>query len=173
MSPVNSSCALKKADELIHVGQKPAAPAALHDLITSKRCWSWQKPLEKVMKRYMELCVDLRKGRFAKDGLIQYSRIVCQQELNNVSTLEEVVKHFMHLSNKKAGEAAMNHQAQALNVHDLEAPEDLMLSYVSGKGRSDTPWLKFLWDTYMTALEVLRNNSKLQALYAMAAHNAF
>ena len=90
-----------------------------------------------------------------------------------MSTLEEVVKHFMHLSNKKAGEAAMNHQAQALNVHDLEAPEDLMLSYVSGKGRSDTPWLKFLWDTYMTALEVLRNNSKLQALYAMAAHNAF
>ncbi|KAM3253984.1 hypothetical protein ACQJBY_047855 [Aegilops geniculata] len=127
------------------------------------------------MMRYVELCVDLRKGRFAKDGLIQYSRIVCQQQLNNVSSLEEVVKHFMHLSSKKAEEAAMDHQAQAPDVHDLEAPEDLMLSYVRGKDRSDsdTPWLKFLWETYRTVLEVLRNNSRLEALYAMAAHKAF
>ncbi|VAI12883.1 unnamed protein product [Triticum turgidum subsp. durum] len=167
--------ALRRAEELIHVGQKQAALEALHDLITSRRCRSWQKPLEKAMMRYVELCVDLRKGRFAKDGLIQYSRIVCQQQLNNVSSLEEVVKHFMHLSSKKAEEAAMDHQAQALDVHDLEAPEDLMLSYVSGKdwSESDTPYLKFLWETYRTVLEVLRNNSKLEALYAMAAHKAF
>ncbi|KAM3274232.1 hypothetical protein ACQJBY_043409 [Aegilops geniculata] len=79
----------------------------------------------------------------------------------------------MHLSNKKAEEAAMNQQAHALDVCDLEAPEDLILSYVNGKGRSDTPWLKFLWETYRTVLEVLRNNSKLEALYAMAPHNAF
>ncbi|KAF7063407.1 hypothetical protein CFC21_069928 [Triticum aestivum] len=163
--------ALKRADELIHVGQKQAALEALHDLITSRRCRSWQKPLEQAMMRYVELCVDLRKGRFAKDGLIQYSRIVCQQQLNNVSSLEEVVKHFMHLSNKKAEEAAMDHQAQALDVHDLEGPEDLMLGYVNRI--SDTPWLKFLWETYRTVLEVLRNNSKLEALYAMAAHKAF
>ncbi|KAM3271874.1 hypothetical protein ACQJBY_042218 [Aegilops geniculata] len=165
--------ALKRAEELIHVGQKQAALQALHDLITSRRCRSWQKPLENLMMRYVELCVDLRKGRFAKDGLIQYSRIVCQQHLNNVSSLEEVVKHFMHLSSKKAEEAAMDHQAQAPDVHDLEAPEDLMLSYVDRKDRSETPWLKFLWETYRTVLEVLRNNSKLEAMYAMAAHKAF
>jgi hypothetical protein len=49
-----------------------------------------------------------------------------------------------------------------------------MLSYVSGekgKERSDrelvTPWFKFLWETYRTVLEILRNNSKLEALYAV------
>ena len=49
-----------------------------------------------------------------------------------------------------------------------------MLSYVSGekgKDRSDretvTPWFKFLWETYRTVLEILRNNSKLEALYAV------
>ncbi|KAL5228760.1 hypothetical protein ABZP36_017025 [Zizania latifolia] len=174
--------ALKRAEELIHVGQKQAALQALHDLITSKRYRSWQKPLEKIMMKYVELCVDLRKGRFAKDGLIQY-RIVCQQV--NVSSLEEVIKHFMKLSNEKAEQARNQAQAldDALDVEDLEAdkrPEDLMLSYVSGekgKDRSDrelvTPWFKFLWETYRTVLEILRNNSKLEGLYAMTAHKAF
>ncbi|VAI69582.1 unnamed protein product [Triticum turgidum subsp. durum] len=134
------------------------------------------------MMKYVELCVDLRQGRFAKDGLIQY-RIVCQQV--NVSSLEEVIKHFMQLSNEKAEEARNRAQAleDALDVVDLEAdkrPEDLMLSYVrgeKGKERSDrefvTPWFKFLWETYRTVLEILRNNSKLEALYAMTAHKAF
>ncbi|KAE8678116.1 Eukaryotic translation initiation factor 3 subunit A [Hibiscus syriacus] len=174
--------ALKRAEELINVGQKQDALQALHNLITSKRYRAWQKPLERIMFKYVELCVDMRKGRFAKDGLIQY-RFVCQQV--NVSSLEEVIKHFMHLSTEKAEKARSEAQAleEALDVDDLEAdkrPEDLMLSYVSGekgKDRSDrelvTPWFKFLWETYRTVLEILRNNSKLEALYAMTAHQAF
>eukprot|EP00268_Persea_americana_P000327 TRINITY_DN1011_c0_g1_i2.p1 TRINITY_DN1011_c0_g1~~TRINITY_DN1011_c0_g1_i2.p1 ORF type:complete len:963 (+),score=228.16 TRINITY_DN1011_c0_g1_i2:352-3240(+) len=174
--------ALKRAEELINVGQKQAALQALHDLITSKRYRAWQKTLERIMFKYVELCVDMRRGRYAKDGLIQY-RIVCQQV--NVSSLEEVIKHFMHLSTERAEQARSQAQAleDALDVEDLEAdkrPEDLMLSYVSGekgRDRSDrelvTPWFKFLWETYRTVLEILRNNSKLEALYAMTAHRAF
>ncbi|KAA8536786.1 hypothetical protein F0562_029264 [Nyssa sinensis] len=174
--------ALKRAEELINVGQKQDALQALHDLITSKRYRAWQKTLERIMFKYVELCVDMRRGRFAKDGLIQY-RIVCQQV--NVTSLEEVIKHFMHLSTERAELARSQAQAleEALDVDDLEAdkkPEDLMLSYVSGekgKDRSDrelvTPWFKFLWETYRTVLEILRNNSKLEALYAMTAHRAF
>ncbi|KAH9755402.1 eukaryotic translation initiation factor 3 subunit A [Citrus sinensis] len=174
--------ALNQAEALINVGQKQDALQVLHDLITSKRHRAWQKILEKIMFKYVELCVDMRRGKFAKDGLIQY-RIVCQQV--NVTSLEEVIKHFMHLSTEKAEQARSQAQAleEALDVDDLEAdkrPEDLMLSYVSGekgKDRSDrelvTPWFKFLWETYRTVLEILRNNSKLEALYAMTAHRAF
>ncbi|KAJ7977898.1 Eukaryotic translation initiation factor 3 subunit A [Quillaja saponaria] len=174
--------ALKRAEELINVGQKQDALQALHDLITSRKYRHWQKPIERIMFKYVELCVDMRRGRFAKDGLIQY-RIMCQQV--NVTSLEEVIKHFMHLSAEKAEQARSQAQAleEALDVDDLEAdkrPEDLMLSYVSGekgKERSDrelvTPWFKFLWETYRTVLEILRNNSKLEALYAMTAHRAF
>ncbi|XP_065618280.1 eukaryotic translation initiation factor 3 subunit A-like [Quercus suber] len=169
--------ALKRAEELINVGQKQDALQTLHGLFTSRRHRAWQKPLERSMFKYIELCVDLRRGRFAKDGLIQY-RIICQQV--NVSSLEEVIKHFMHLSTERAEQARSQAQAleEALDVEDLEAdkrPEDLMLSYVSGekgKDRSDrelvTPWFKFLWETYRTVLEILRNNSKLEALYAVS-----
>ncbi|KAL3357060.1 hypothetical protein AABB24_017639 [Solanum stoloniferum] len=174
--------ALKRAEELINVGQKQEALQALHDLITSRRYRAWTKTHERIMFKYVELCVDIRRGRFAKDGLIQY-RSVCQQV--NISSLEEVIKHFMHLATERAELARSQAQAleEALNVEDLEAdkrPEDLMLSYVSGekgKERSDrelvTPWFKFLWETYRTVLEILRNNSKLEALYAMTAHRAF
>ncbi|KAI3944953.1 hypothetical protein MKW92_051050 [Papaver armeniacum] len=174
--------ALKRAEELIHVGQMQAALQVLHDVITSKRYRAWQKTLERIMFKYVELCVEMRRGRFAKDGLIQY-RIVCQQV--NVGSLEEVIKHFLHLSTEKAENAKSQAEAleEALDVDDLEADkrtEDLMLSYVGGekgKDRSDrelvTPWFKFLWETYRTVLDILRNNSKLEALYAMTAHRAF
>ncbi|CAI7918822.1 unnamed protein product [Closterium sp. NIES-54] len=169
----------------MNVGQKAAALQSLHDLITSKRYRTWQKPLERIMLKYVELCVDMRKGRFAKDGLIQY-RIACQQV--NVQSLEEVVKYFLKLATEKAEQAQAQVEAAAAEaalgeVADLEAeksPEDLMLGFVSGekgKERTDselvTPWFKFLWEAYRTVLDVLRNNCKMEALYAMTAHRAF
>ena len=54
------------------------------------------------MIRYIDLCVDLKKGRYAKDGLIHY-RNVCQQV--NVSSLEEVIKYFLKTATDKAEEA--------------------------------------------------------------------
>ncbi|CAI0405027.1 unnamed protein product [Linum tenue] len=133
--------ALKRAEELIAVGQKQEALQTLHNLITSKRYPACQKTLERIMFKYVELCVEMRGGRFAKDGLIQY-RIVCQQV--NVNTLEEVIKHFMHLFTEKAEQARTQAQAleEALDVDNLEAdkrPEDLMLSYVSGEGMATKP----------------------------------
>lgn len=94
------------------------------------------------MFRYVELCVDLKMGRFAKDGLIQY-RNSCQQV--NLTSFEEVTKKLLRLATEKA--------EQTLDKETLDV---------------DDPWFKFLWETYRTVLEILRNNSKLQALYAVS-----
>jgi translation initiation factor 3 subunit A len=69
------------------------------------------------------------------------------------------------------------------NVEDLEAsetPESILLSTVSGEQARDrtdraivTPWLKFLWETYRTVLDIFKNNARLEVMYQSTAHQAF
>ena len=69
------------------------------------------------------------------------------------------------------------------NVDDLEAietPESILLSTVSGEQSRDrtdravvTPWLKFLWETYRTVLDIFKNNARLEVMYQTTAHQAF
>lgn len=101
--------ALKRAEELILVGNKGAALNTLHDVITSKRHRTWVKVLEQIMYKYVDLCVDLKKGRVAKDGLIHY-RNVCQQV--NVASLEEIIKYFLKTTTEKAEEAQSQAEVQ-------------------------------------------------------------
>jgi translation initiation factor 3 subunit A len=101
-----------------------------------------------------------------------------------------VLKKFIELAETKVTEA----QAKADEVHstleptegnvdDLEAtetPESILLSTESGEQSRDrtdraivTPWLKFLWETYRTVLDILRNNARLEIMYQSTALQAF
>ena len=76
----------QRAQELIAVEQSQAALNVLHEHITSKR--SRNSPiasLEPVMLLFVELSVDLKKGKSAKDGLYQYKNIA---QNTNVGTIE-------------------------------------------------------------------------------------
>ncbi|CAG8443455.1 11457_t:CDS:2 [Ambispora leptoticha] len=176
--------ALKRAEELIAVGQNVAALQSLHEIIISKR--SRTQPLaalEPIMLRFVELCVNLRKGKIVKEGLHQYKNI---SQNTSVTTIELVIKRFIELSEEKVTEAqakADQITLDALAIDDLEAsetPESIMLSTVSGeqsKDRTDravvTPWLKFLWEAYRTVLDILRNNARLEIFYQSTANQAF
>ena len=52
-----------------------------------------------------------------------------------------------------------------------------LLCHTTRQDRTDrevvTPWFKFLWETYRSVMDILRNNSRLEALYAMTAAKAF
>ncbi|KAJ9327746.1 hypothetical protein DTO027B3_1454 [Paecilomyces variotii] len=181
---------LKRAQELIAVGQAPAALTVLHEHVTSKRTRSTPiASLEPVMILFVELCVDLRKGKAAKDGLYQYKNIA---QNTNVGTIETVLKKFIELAEQKVTEAqakadeiqsSLESAAPSTNVEDLEAietPETILLATVSGEQSRDrtdravvTPWLKFLWETYRTVLEILKNNARLEVMYQTTALQAF
>ncbi|KAF9436159.1 eukaryotic translation initiation factor 3 subunit A [Entomortierella beljakovae] len=168
--------------QLIAVGQNAAALEALHDVIISKRSRSVPlASLEPIMLKFVELCVSLRKGKVAKEGLHQYKNI---SQNTSIATIELVIKKFIQLSEEKVQEAqAKADQITLDGLDDLEAietPESILLSTVSGeqnKDRTDravvTPWLKFLWEAYRTVLDILRNNARLEALYQTTAHQAF
>ncbi|KAL9641120.1 MAG: hypothetical protein Q9204_000299 [Flavoplaca sp. TL-2023a] len=181
---------LKRAQELIGVEQPQAALTILHEHVTSKR--SRNSPiasLEPVMIQFVELCVDLKKGKLAKDGLYQYKNTA---QNTNVGTIELVLKRFIDLADGKVIDAqakateiqsTLEPGAAGTTVEDLEAietPESILLSTVSGeqsKDRTDraivTPWLKFLWETYRTVLEILKNNARLEVMYQQTAMQAF
>jgi translation initiation factor 3 subunit A len=169
---------LRQAEGLISVGQTHAALQSLNEMFSSKRFRSTPvASLEPIMVRFIELCVDLRKGRTAKEGLMQYKNIT---QNTSVASIELVIQKFIDISNQKVQEAqAKASQVVAIvDVDDLEAsesPEDILLSAVSGdqsRDRTDralvTPWLKFLWESYRSALETLKNNARLEAIYQVS-----
>ena len=141
---------------------------------------------------FVELCVDLRKGKLAKDGLYQYKNTA---QNTNVGTIELVFKKFIELAENKVTEAQAKadevqssiegapKEGEAKNIEDLEAsetPESILLSTVSGEQSRDrtdraivTPWLKFLWETYRTVLDIFKNNARLELMYQSTAHQAF
>jgi len=103
-----------------------------------------------------------------------------------------VFRKFIELAEEKVTEAqakadevqaGLDQTTAAANIEDLEAsetPESILLSTVSGEQSRDrtdraivTPWLKFLWETYRTVLDIFKNNARLEVMYQTTAHQAF
>jgi hypothetical protein len=62
--------------------EKRLALAMLHNVIGAKKKGVvWTRAYEQLMKRHLELCVDLKDNRTAKDGLHQY-RNLCQSAVS-------------------------------------------------------------------------------------------
>ncbi|KAG8542404.1 hypothetical protein GDO81_026793, partial [Engystomops pustulosus] len=164
----------------LEVGKKQPALDVLYDVIKSKKHRTWQKIHEPIMLKYLELCVDLRKSHLAKEGLYQYKNI-CQQV--NIKSLEDVVRAYLKLAEERTEAAKESSQQMVLDIEDLDniqTPESVLLSAVSGEDTQDrtdrlllTPWVKFLWESYRQCLDLLRNNSKVERLYHDIAQQAF
>ncbi|KAJ4465107.1 hypothetical protein C8R41DRAFT_926713 [Lentinula lateritia] len=98
--------------------------------------------LEPILIRFMELCVELRKGRTAKEGLRQYKNLA---QNTNVGSIEVVVGRFIEMAEGKVVEAKEKAREVAAkevelgggaagDVDDLEAPstpESILLSSIS------------------------------------------
>ncbi|KAL7746700.1 SNARE-binding exocyst subunit S6 [Sorochytrium milnesiophthora] len=183
--------AVKRAEELLEVSQPEEALTTLHETLTSRK--SKLAPvtaLEPLAVKLVELCVQLRRGRTAREALVQFKNM---SHNTNIASMERVVKAFLDLAEAKLTDAvAETTHGKALEgaeesivaaVEDLETPETpeaLLYASVnlsSELDRSDRvvlmPWLKFLWEAYRTVLDVLRNNSRLELLYQQTAGQAF
>lgn len=87
----------------------------LYDVIKSKkRNHPYpEKLLEKIMFKYLELCVDLRKSHMAKEALFQY-RNMCH--LTNVNSLASVVQGYLNMAEKRTEEAKQESQDSVQDV---------------------------------------------------------
>ncbi|KAJ3318694.1 eukaryotic translation initiation factor 3 subunit A [Boothiomyces sp. JEL0866] len=174
--------ALKRAEELVAVSQHSSALILLHEIILSKRARATPLPtLEPIVLKFIELCVLLGKGKMAREGLFQYKNIA---QNTTVATVDLVIKKFLELAKDRLEKAKKKaNQINLTNIDDLEAaetPESIMMNTLSNeqsKDRTDrqvvTPWLRFLWEAYRTALDTLRNNARLESVYQEVANEAF
>jgi len=167
--------AIKRADELIALGRKHQALDALSTIAT-RRQRAWSKKLETLMIKFLSMCVELNKASKAKESLHQF-RTACLQQ---PQSLEIVLRHFTKESERVAeavqeGEfedplSKVNLDPSLVNLIKAVSLEEYNRQTDSDKVK---PWLKFLWETYRTVLEILRNNPKLELLYTETAKQAF
>lgn len=178
---------MQRCDELLSVNQPLAALSSISEVFSSKRFRTTPlSVLEPILVKFLGLCVELRKGRTAKEGLHMYKNVA---QNTSVGSVEVVITKFLEQSRAKLVEALakvdeLEGPAEpttdkdglaTAEVEDLEAsetPESILLSSVSEEKSRDrtyrtlvTPWLRFLWEAYRTALDILRNNARLEILY--------
>ncbi|PFH32754.1 putative eukaryotic initiation factor-3 subunit 10 [Besnoitia besnoiti] len=187
--------ALKRANELLSVGQQDAALKILHGAIGHRRFRSqgWDSVQETIMIRHVQLCVDENKLRLARDGLHQY-RIISQHA--NIQSLGKVIAELRSRAEQKLsqakeaasvvpaspkeGEAVLAVGASGLGDLDLiaDSPEDLLLSTLqievrSAEARGIHQALRSVWDVYKMILDLLRTTPKLERVYHETARKAF
>jgi translation initiation factor 3 subunit A len=168
--------------EFVAVQKHSSALNLLHEVILSKRARTTSiATLEPIILRFIELSVQLGRGKLVREALVQYKNIA---QTTTITTIETVIKKFLELAKKKLEEAQKKaKQINLVQIDDLEAgetPESMMLNTLTTedvKDRTDrqvvTPWLRFLWEAYRTSLDTLRNNAKLEGLYQSVANQAF
>lgn len=146
----------------------------LHSVLVSRRHRNWTKTHEAIMIKLMDLCVKNRQPHMAKECLHQYRNITQTQAPHS---LEVVIDHMLSLAEKYVKNAAKHSESTVVEhlCDDLEAersPEAVLLSAVTtddASNRADrellTPWLRFLWESFRTVLEILKNNNRLENVY--------
>ena len=81
--------------EFIEVDKKESGLECLNDVIHSKKHrQTWTTTHEHIMKLFVELCVDLQRSAFAKDGLYQYRNICREVSLHSFEVVSPLPQLF-------------------------------------------------------------------------------
>lgn len=181
---------VKRANDIVNLGtgtgekEKRIALELLHGAISNKKRGVWSKAYEGLMRRHVELSVDLKDHTTAKDGMHQYRNLCVNAD---PSSLESNILYLIELGERKLGDAKRRSNqasfaasALSADLEQEESPESLVLSSMTEDGTNDrthremvVPWLKFVWEIYRAAVELLSRIPKLDKTYHDISRRAF
>lgn len=172
----NLENALKRAREFCDLGKNEEALDCLYDALKSKKQRIIKQVHENIINKFLELCVSLKRGQTAKDGLFSY-RNICQSI--DLKSWEDAVNKYIQLAESKVDSAQELSQDVTLDVDDLDqdiTPE-ILLKSVSNEGSQDRkervillPWIKHLWNCYRNCLDLLKNARSDRLYHTVAQH---
>lgn len=168
--------AIKRAEELISVDNSQAALQSLYDFVTAKRVrWTQPATLEPIVFKFLELGIELKKGKMIRDCLHQYKKLI-QGTPEGLISVGVVARKFIDIVEKRIANEQAKEEERHVDVDDLEGgitPENLLISIYeedqSVGGFNDetfTSWVRFTWESYRSVLELVRNNSQLEITYS-------
>lgn len=176
---------LARAKELVAIDRHEAAFNHILQSLLLLTHHSNTSALEEVMECFLDLGVQLKKGKLLKDGIFAYRTL-----MQNVSipAVEALLLKFLDRCDVELAMAQGNIQRPSnVDDEDFEAdysPEALLaLAYeIAPPSSSDerdrlfrsvaTPWLRFTWESYRTVLDCARNNSRFESLYEQVGTRA-
>jgi translation initiation factor 3 subunit A len=110
--------------EFLDVGKRVRALEALTEAIKNRKPRIWQKSHEDIMRKFIQLCVELKQSQTAKEGLHQYKNLTANV---NPKSLEDIIRYYLKLSESKCNEAREKANVQASapisDVDDLDLAE--------------------------------------------------
>ncbi|KAJ4488773.1 hypothetical protein C8J55DRAFT_557772 [Lentinula edodes] len=179
---------LKQAEGLVSVGQTHAALQLLSEMFSPKRFRSVFEILSHAYEAISERMSLCNNGDFhKKTGAEEEDSLVSASAAGaTIRGTWKVVEAKEKAREVAAKEVELGGGA-AGDVDDLEAPstpESILLSSFSSPSSASsihsdctsraliTPSLKFLWESYRTSLETLKNNARLETIYQSVAQKA-
>jgi translation initiation factor 3 subunit A len=168
------------------VGRVQDACEVLHNAISKRggRTSVWTTEHEEMFIEFINLAVELRDPRRAKDGMYHYRQLAQTQA---PASLDKVANYLVNLASRKTTEARaradVDSTTELADIDDLEegqqAPEALLMGAVTSEGSRERaereillPWVRHMWDTYRNVLDNLRYTPKLEHVYHAIAVKA-
>lgn len=100
----------------MNVGQSMAALQVMHEAMVSKRYRVFTESHETLMMRFLELCVDLRKGKLAKEALHAFKNLTLTVAISSLEVilLMIVFTSTLHRNIRMLPKTFLNCQKQKL-----------------------------------------------------------
>lgn len=163
-NPVN---VYKKAESLCDIDKNQVALETIGEFLANRANKTWTKDHEPLIKLFVRICVNDRKGSMLKEGLMLYRNIA---QTTNPKSFGNAVSTMFTLTESKI-KAARKNAAKLLAQNALRTEAVLMNQsrYKSDEERISEhvvlPWIFFMWECYRMALDTMQNNAQLHVLY--------